>query len=133
MDEAKAYEIAGHPVTCAHCRNQTFYTRCIFLDTRRSEAIDLIFWNEETTNYICARCGHVTWFLDLLPIQGANDSTITLEKLLADEEEEAPPVTNYQAPESSVTEPTECLSCGEMIPSYQTKCPACGWSYRNEP
>jgi hypothetical protein len=25
----------------------------------------------------------------------------------------------------------ECLSCGVEMPSGQTRCPACGWSYED--
>ncbi|MGB8355667.1 MAG: hypothetical protein WCD79_17340 [Chthoniobacteraceae bacterium] len=30
---------------------------------------------------------------------------------------------------SSDVEPTECLSCGTMIPAGVTHCPKCGWTY----
>lgn len=31
------------------------------------------------------------------------------------------------------SEDTECLSCGATIPSFQSRCRACGWSYENTP
>jgi ribosomal protein L40E len=30
------------------------------------------------------------------------------------------------------SEPTQCLSCGAMLPSGGTQCPACGWTYEQE-
>ena len=28
------------------------------------------------------------------------------------------------------SEPTQCLSCGGMLPGGATKCPVCGWTYQ---
>jgi hypothetical protein len=32
-------------------------------------------------------------------------------------------------PEPQAVEPTNCMECGETIPSDSSKCPSCGWSY----
>jgi hypothetical protein len=31
-----------------------------------------------------------------------------------------------------IRDPTECLSCGSTIPGGSSKCPDCGWSYKDE-
>jgi len=138
MDQARPYEIAGHPVTCAHCQNDRFFTRRAVLSTGEMSFLASDWPNIGATNYICADCGHLMWFFDLPSEAVVRDSAFSLDALIteeeATEEETIEPIADYEAPESNMMpEPTECLSCGKMIPSHQTKCPDCGWSYRSEP
>lgn len=138
MDQARGYEIAGYPVTCTHCQNDRFFTRRAILGSSSSVSLLTSDWpNAGATNYICADCGHLMWFFDLPVEADAGESAFSLDALLTEDEaveETIEPSTDYEAPESTMMpEPTECLSCGEMIPSHQTKCPACGWSYRSDP
>src|ERR1039458_45395 len=102
MTEAKQFQIAGHPLTCAHCKSDTFFTRRTLLNTRGLTYLKLDWLNAAARNYICARCGHIMWFYDL---EGSSASVSE--------------------------EPTECLSCHAVIPSGSSTCPACGWSYDN--
>lgn len=138
MDQARPYEISGHPVTCAHCRNDRFFTRRAALVSGGATFLASDWPNAGATNYICADCGHLMWFFDLHAEADARESAFSLDTLLTEdeavEEELIEPITDYETLESTtMPEPTECLSCGKMIPSHQTKCPACGWSYRNDP
>lgn len=138
MKEPKAYEIAGHPVTCTHCQNGSFFKRQSSPNGRRVAFFDEAWQNGGADNYICARCGHLMWFFDLPPERDSRESTFSFDALITEEEtaeeEVIEPIADYETPESEMMpEPTECLSCGKMIPSYQTKCGACGWSYRNDP
>ena len=137
MDQARGYEIAGHPVICTHCQNDRFFTRRAILGSSGASFLASDWPNTGATNYICADCGHLMWFFDLPQEPDAGESAFTLDALLTEEEtveEDAiDPITDYEAPVSTMMpEPTECLSCGETIPSHQTKCQACGWSYRSE-
>ncbi len=51
---------------------------------------------------------------------------LTIEK--PDQElPDMPPQNNTQV--VARAEPTECLSCGQMIPADTDRCRACGWSY----
>jgi len=36
-------------------------------------------------------------------------------------------------PEEDTRDPITCLRCGETIPSGETKCPRCGWTYKPPP
>jgi len=137
MDKARTYEIAGRPVTCTHCENGSFFKRQSAPNGRRLAFFDEAWQNGGADNYICARCGYLMWFFDLPPEPHAGESAFSLDALLTEEEETeedvTEPITDYETPESAMMpEPTECLSCGKMIPSYQTKCSDCGWSYRSE-
>lgn len=139
MDEPKTYQIAGCEVTCTHCEQQRFYKRRSAPNGRDVALFDLAWQNGGADNYICAHCGHLMWFFGLPPQADIGESASRLENLFSledtgEEEEVIAPVPEEEVPESEgVPEPTECLSCGEMIPSYQTRCRACGWSYRSEP
>lgn len=138
MHQARGYEIAGHPVTCTHCSNETFFKRQAAPNGRWVAFFDEAWQNDGADNYICARCGYLMWFFELPPERDARESAFSFDALITEdepaEEEVIGPITDYEAPESTtMPEPTECLSCGKMIPSYKSKCPDCGWSYRSEP
>ena len=138
MNQARGYEIAGYPVICTHCQNESFFKRQSAPNGRGVAFFDEAWQNGGADNYICARCGHLMWFFDLPPERDSKESAFTLDALITEEEaaeeETIEPIADYEAPESmTMPEPTECLSCGKMIPSHQTKCPDCGWSYRSEP
>ena len=117
MDQARPYEIAGHPVTCAHCQNDRFFTRRAVLSTGEMSFLASDWPNIGATNYICADCGHLMWFFDLPSESVVRDSAFSLDALIteeeATEEETVEPIADYEAPESmTMPEPTECLSCG---------------------
>jgi hypothetical protein len=128
MDQAKPYEIAGYPVICAHCTHDVFFARRVLLQGRPLMLLDPN-WTQ-AVNYICVRCGHLMWFYDLPKDAESRigDDGLTEELL---EGEESPPVTEDAGEVFSATEPTECLSCGEMIPTEKSECPSCHWSYRD--
>jgi hypothetical protein len=101
MSEANQFEIGGHPLRCAHCGHDTFYTRSSLLNTRGLTLLKLDYLDEAAQNYICARCGYIMWFYDL-----------------------------QASGQASPTEPIDCLVCHTLIPASASTCPACGWSYK---
>jgi hypothetical protein len=63
--EAKEYEVLGHKLTCPICQHQLFTTRRSLLNTRGLSFFDLDWANRQATNFVCAQCGHILWFLPL--------------------------------------------------------------------
>ena len=97
-------KIAGHELKCPHCANSLFYSRSWLLNTAGMTILNLDWLNQSAENYICSKCGRIEWFT------GKADQILPLSA-------------------SSTAEPADCLSCGAVIPSGQTSCPDCGWTY----
>ena len=72
---AARYLVAGRPMTCRECTHDTFYTRRTLLNTRGLTFLGWDVLNKDAANYICARCGHLTWYVERGPdgrwIEGA--------------------------------------------------------------
>jgi hypothetical protein len=56
----KAY---GHDLTCPVCQGQRFHERSSLLNTKMMTFFKLDWANKEATNFICAQCGYIFWFL----------------------------------------------------------------------
>ena len=101
MSEPQTYTVSDRPLKCPHCGGDHFHHRRILLNTRAMTFLDLDWLNAAADVYVCAQCGHLTWF--------ANESAAT---------------------EETSTELMTCLSCGTIIPPGDTACPKCGWTYQ---
>jgi DNA-directed RNA polymerase subunit RPC12/RpoP len=102
MDQPLTVSIAGRPLRCPHCQNDTFYERSWQLNTSGMTFFNLDWLNSSATNYVCSQCGRIEWFTE-------------------------PPGTETIA--HSADGDTECLECGDMIPHGVTACPKCDWTY----
>jgi hypothetical protein len=56
------YEICGAPVSCPHCKGDTFQSRDILLNTRGLTFLRLDWLNQSATAMICTQCGLVQLF-----------------------------------------------------------------------
>jgi uncharacterized protein len=99
-------EIQGKPVVCAHCGGERFTQRKVKLNTALLTFFNLNWLNASADVFVCEVCGHLEWFLD--------PSTTSEEDAATD----------------NASESAECISCGEVIPAGEEKCPKCGWTYR---
>lgn len=109
IDQPVKVSIAGHPLRCLHCQNDTFYERRWQLNTRGMTFLDLDWLNPSARNYVCSRCGRIEWFTDP-PSQGGM-------------------VPGRETVPHCAEGDTECLQCGSIIPHGVTICPKCGWTY----
>lgn len=102
MDQPRKVSIAGRPLRCPHCQNDTFLERSWQLNTSGMTFLDLDWLNTSARNYVCAQCGRIEWFTD-------------------------PP--GKEAAADSAEGDAGCLACGALIPDGVTACPKCGWTY----
>ena len=56
-------EIGKGKLTCTVCGHQRFHERNSLLNTRAATLFNLDWANKEATNYICAQCGFIFWFM----------------------------------------------------------------------
>jgi predicted RNA-binding Zn-ribbon protein involved in translation (DUF1610 family) len=103
---ASAVEISGKLLLCQHCGHKHFLEKKAQLNTSLLTFFDLDWLNQSARLYVCGRCGFIHWFLPGVW--------------------EAEPVEVSEVDDA----PTECLSCGAVLPGGAIECPACGWSYR---
>jgi predicted nucleic-acid-binding Zn-ribbon protein len=57
-------EIGEGKLTCTVCGNQQFHERNSLLNTRAATFFNFDWANKEATNYICAQCGYIFWFME---------------------------------------------------------------------
>jgi predicted nucleic-acid-binding Zn-ribbon protein len=51
-------------LTCPVCGCQQFHERNSLLNTRAATFFKFDWANKEATNYICAQCGYIFWFIE---------------------------------------------------------------------
>jgi ribosomal protein S27AE len=56
-------QVGDRRLTCTVCGYQQFHERNSLLNTRAATFFKLDWANKEATNYICAQCGYIFWFL----------------------------------------------------------------------
>jgi hypothetical protein len=61
--DARAYEVLGHQLRCPICQHDHFTMRRSLLNTRGLTLLDLDWANRRATNFVCAQCGHILWFI----------------------------------------------------------------------
>jgi predicted nucleic-acid-binding Zn-ribbon protein len=57
-------QVGARKLTCTVCGHQQFHERNSLLNTRAATFFKVDWANKEATNYICAQCGYIFWFLD---------------------------------------------------------------------
>lgn len=53
----------GRKLACVVCGNTRFHERNSLLNTRGAAFFNVDWLNKQATNYICAQCGYIFWFL----------------------------------------------------------------------
>ena len=53
----------GKQLTCTVCGGTHFHERNSLLNTRAATFFRFDWANKEATNYICAQCGYIFWFM----------------------------------------------------------------------
>jgi predicted nucleic-acid-binding Zn-ribbon protein len=63
-DDPQRVNVAGVPVRCAHCGGEQFEDRHAMLPIEGKTFMGMAFVNRPATALVCAKCGHVEWFLE---------------------------------------------------------------------
>ena len=124
MSEGQSVKVKNQSLTCKHCESGQFVHRTAQLNTAFLEFLDLGWLNKSADIYICASCGFLHWFLEPQVDVSAPGDQPAFEPQV-----DEPIPLEDPAPSDDLTEPTECLACGQRIPAGAAKCPSCGWSY----
>jgi predicted nucleic-acid-binding Zn-ribbon protein len=54
---------AGKRLACVVCGGTSFHERNSLLSTRAAAFFNVNWANKEATNFICANCGYIFWFM----------------------------------------------------------------------
>lgn len=54
----------GRTLACPICGHTRFHERNSLLNTRAATFFKVDWANKQATNYICAQCGYIFWFLE---------------------------------------------------------------------
>lgn len=57
-------QVGSRRLTCAVCGGQRFHERNSLLNTRAATFFNVDWANKAATNYICADCRYIFWFMD---------------------------------------------------------------------
>jgi predicted nucleic-acid-binding Zn-ribbon protein len=63
-DETQHVSVAGVQVRCPHCGGEDFEDRHALVPTRGMTFLGLAFVNRAASVLVCAKCGHMEWFLE---------------------------------------------------------------------
>ena len=58
----RTFTVAGRPVRCPHCGEDTFVPGDALLNTRGATMVNLDWLNPSANILICAECGRIEWF-----------------------------------------------------------------------
>ena len=64
IEDGASYEVADRIVDCSHCGSKRFEKSTAQLNTAGLTFLGLDWANRNATILICARCGHIEWFLE---------------------------------------------------------------------
>lgn len=62
-DQVEVEMSSGQKLTCLVCRHDRFHERNSLLNTRGATLLGFNWANREATNFVCAQCGYIHWFL----------------------------------------------------------------------
>jgi hypothetical protein len=62
-DGTIAVTLDGKPLKCPVCGNEGYQERASLLNSRGGEFFGLAWAEDNATNFVCAKCGYVYWFL----------------------------------------------------------------------
>ena len=63
-DGTHSVTVGDKPLICMVCGHDRYYDRESMLNTRGGEFFGFAWANKTATNYICAQCGYIHWFLE---------------------------------------------------------------------
>ena len=61
--EPQTIRRAGQELRCGHCGHSQFYSADAQLGTQGQTLLNLEWLGRSARYYICARCGHLEWFV----------------------------------------------------------------------
>jgi DNA-directed RNA polymerase subunit RPC12/RpoP len=154
MNEYKSVTISGMALRCNHCGGMAFFSRRVQLNTTLANYFNFESANVSADVFACARCGQLHWFLfkdknspervitelpedyDVYAVEIAGGP---LPVQVVEEVDEDCGVESVQAQDALVSDAdlaelddnydVACIQCGQIIPSGQSACAKCGWTY----
>ena len=75
-DEPTTVDVVGRPLHCYACGNDRFWHRNAQLNTTLATLFNFDWTDPSATCCICARCGHIHWFLPQAEGAGAVEGAI---------------------------------------------------------
>ena len=75
-DEPITVEVLGRPLHCYACAHDRFWQRSAQLNTALSTLFEFDWLDSSATCCICARCGHIHWFMPQQAGAGAAEATL---------------------------------------------------------
>jgi len=111
-----------------------FVTVATYQHQSRADVARLALANAGIESFIQDACtGTMDWFLGnaigWIKLQVANSRAAEARALL-----EATPGLLWEAhPAGQAISDDACLACGQVIPPGKDRCPACGWSFLDQP
>jgi hypothetical protein len=108
-------------LVCNQCEFDQFYSSKYNPSKDGMNLLGLDWMSTSVDVFICSRCGFFHWFASTLP------SEMPVSTLPSATSEES--VIPEKDPDD-LSEPSECISCGKVIPKGLDHCPSCGWTYK---
>jgi hypothetical protein len=108
-------------LVCNQCEGDQFYSSKY---TPNNDGINFpgIDWTVTSVDiFICSKCGFFHWFASTLPSEmplSTLPSTTSEESVIPEKDTD------------DLSEQSECMSCGKIIPKGADHCPSCGWTYK---
>jgi hypothetical protein len=108
-------------LVCNQCAGDQFYSSKYNPNKDGLNILGLDWMSHSVDVFICSTCGFFHWFATLLPseMHGSPDSPAVSVECVVPELD----------PDKH-SEPSECMSCGKVIPEGIDRCPSCGWTYK---
>ena len=108
-------------LVCNQCEFDQFYSSKYNPSKDGLNFLGLDWIGTSVDVFICSRCGFFHWFASKLP------SEMPVSTLPPETSKES--VIPEKDPEKDL-DPSECISCGKVIPEGLDHCPSCGWTYK---
>ncbi|MFW5719538.1 MAG: hypothetical protein ACOCXT_00740 [Candidatus Dojkabacteria bacterium] len=61
----RKYFVHGIPLVCPICNHNRFFTRETLMNTPGMSLLGWDWANKAATNFICERCTHILWFVEV--------------------------------------------------------------------
>jgi rubrerythrin len=106
---------------CNQCENDQYYSSKY---NPGKEGLNFLGFDGNSNSvdvFICSKCGYIHLFASSLP------SEMPVSTLSSETSEES--VIPEKDPDK-LAGPSECMSCGKLIPEGVDHCPSCGWTYK---
>jgi len=108
-------------LVCNQCEYDQFYSSKYNPSKDGLNFLGLDWMNNSVDVFICSKCGFFHWFASILPSE-MHVSTYSPEPSVESVVPEMDP--------DKLSGPSECVSCGKVIPEGLDHCTSCGWTYK---